>query len=91
MKHNGKSIEITFTAFPEGPIHGCITDLGERYLILIDSNSYRLQQYHALGHELAHLFLGHFDSSRPVMDLEHEANERAWEFYRAYRNGTLPA
>ena len=89
MKHNGKSIEIVYTAFPDGPIHGCLADLGERYLILIDSNSYRLQQYHALGHELAHVYMDHFSSGRPLADIEKEANGKAWEYYRAYKSGSL--
>lgn len=94
MKHNGKEIVIRYLAFPEivqGTARGITQERADSYLILIDSTRCRLLQYRALGHELAHVFLNHFDSNKSIMEVEAEAWARSWEFYRAYRNGTLPA
>lgn len=91
MKHNEKTVEIVYVPFPKGKIHGAVTECTDKYLIVIDSDCCKLQQYSALGHELAHVFLNHFDSNKPIIEAETEARARTWEFYRAYRNGTLPA
>lgn len=92
MKHNGKQIDIAFIEFPVA-VHaytgGVCSEMNDRYLILIDKGRCRLDQYRSLGHELAHIFLDHFDSSRPLAELEHEANKQAWLFYRAYKDGLL--
>ena len=92
MIHNGKRIEIVYTAFPEitrGHIHGVTKESADSYLIVIDNTGCRLQQYHALGHELAHVYLDHFSSGRPLAEIEKEANGKAWDYYRAYKSGSL--
>lgn len=92
MKYNGKHIDIVYTAFPEitrGKIHGVTKESADSFLILIDNTGCRLQQYHALGHELAHVYMDHFTSGRPLAEIEEEANGKAWDYYRAYKSGSL--
>lgn len=89
MKHNGKTIEIVFAPFPKGKIHGAVKECSDRYLIVIDSACCRIAQYKALGHELAHVFLNHFDTEKLIMEVEAEARARSWEFYHLYKSGAL--
>lgn len=92
MKHNGKQIDIAFIEFPamaQDYIGGVSSEMNERYLVLIDKGRCRLHQCRSIGHELAHIYLNHFNSSRPLAELEHEANRQAWLFYRAYKDGLL--
>ena len=91
LTHNGKEIVIEFTKLPEtvNGITGDIEDSGY-YLVLINSAKTPQRQRRAIGHELAHIFLDHFNQSeRPLQEIEHEANINAWEYYRLYKNGTL--
>ena len=94
MKHNGKDIVIRFAAFPEivqGTARGITTERAESYMILIDNTRCRLQQCRSLGHELAHIYSDHFQSKLPIEAIEHEANIKAWDYYRAYKSGQLAA
>ena len=80
-------IKVFYLDLPE-KIHGaCMNDLETGiYLVAIDSKQCVLQQRFTFGHELAHVFLHHHDSTEPVMENEVEANHKAWEFYRLYRD-----
>lgn len=94
MTYNGKQIVIDYIPFPEniqGCVYGMIAEGKTSYIILIDSTRSALTQRRAIGHELAHLYLNHFQSGKPVAEKELEANKRAWDFYRQYKSGTLPA
>lgn len=91
--HDGKRVKIMFLPFPVEACGGFLTDCGEHWLIGINCDRCALLQRHSLGHELAHLFLGHLDDDqrgRPIREVEAEADVLAWSFYRAYRDGTLP-
>ena len=91
LTHNDKEIVIEFTKLPEtvNGITGDIEDSGY-YLVLINSAKTPQRQRRAIGHELAHIFLDHFaQGERPLQEIEREANKRAWEFYRAYKNERL--
>ena len=88
MEHNGKPIEVRYQEFPQelrGVVKGLATAKFEsKYIILIDSTQHAQTQRYTLGHELAHICLNHFESKKPIADLEREASERAWEYYRLY-------
>ena len=44
----------------------------------------------SVGHELAHIFCGHFETFGMNPDQrEKEANKKAWEYYDAYIEGRL--
>ena len=66
------------------------------YYTLVDSKMCPLQQRHTFGHELAHIFEGHFHNDAifhnndvfflRVDTIEHEAEQKAWHYYRMYRD-----
>lgn len=101
MTHNGKEIRIIYASFPVKTCGGATIRRPAEYLVLVNESVTPIQQRHALGHELAHIYLGHLekaaglaaDSAGIVEDyaLECEANRHAWAFYRAYRDGDLQA
>ena len=60
------------------------------FLIAINSQMAPIQQRRTLGHELAHVFLGHLTDEKMTLGrAEREAWREAWEYYRAYRDGAL--
>ena len=77
--------------------HDLKTDI---YWIFIDSKQCALHQRFTFGHELAHVLLKHHDIAdladrfedrnskayKLYEACESEANRRAWEFYRKYRD-----
>ena len=110
MEHNGKRVRIAHGAFPGSlsDVRGVTFEGQTEFFVLINTSKHPLRQRHALGHELAHIYLDHFDkvpawddvprddSGQRLLvaqnrDIEREANRHAWAFYRAYRDGTLPA
>lgn len=110
MTHNGRRIRIAYKSLPDwmAAIHGVTIEDREEYFVLINTGRPPLIQRHALGHELAHIYLDHFDKvpawedvprddgGQQILtarnrDIEREANRHAWEYYRAYRDGALPA
>lgn len=112
MEHNGKCIRIVYKACPDSlsGFGGVTIEDQTEFFVLINTSKHPLRQRHALGHELAHIYLDHFDKvparswenvprddgeQRLLVaqnrDIEREANRHAWAFYRAYRDGTLPA
>ena len=92
LTHNGRKIAIVWIPFPKetGTICGAMIEVEEYYIVAIDSTAAPIRQRHALGHELAHIYLDHLDQyNRGIWDLEAEANHNAWDYYRAYRGGKL--
>ena len=91
MIHKGRKVAITWLPFPDvNGIGGALIEDKEYYLIAINSALAQIRQRHALGHELAHLFLDHLDRRDiPIMLLEKQANRYAWTFYNAYKRGDL--
>lgn len=94
MTHNGKEVKIEYFDFPEGceTIRGFLSGSCnfDYWWIAINSRMHPQAQRHALGHELAHLFLDHLEQNdRPVMEQEAEANKWAWHYYREYKAGRL--
>jgi Zn-dependent peptidase ImmA (M78 family) len=88
-----KTIRLVYLPFPEsirGKLQGIAEKNKEGFIIAIDSTRAPLIQRRTLGHELAHIFLNHYEQARPVALQEKEADFRAWEFYRAYKAGNLP-
>ena len=95
-KKDGKPISIMFVDFPpqiQGKVRGLTVAKKDGYTIMIDSTRISLLQRRTLGHELAHIFLCHFDSSMkaPVGILEREANHYTWKYYHLFFDGDLPA
>lgn len=87
---NGKPVTFQLVPFPEiaqGVIFAATADLGREYRVSIDSTRPRRDQRRSLGHELAHVFLGHFDRPKGTdpEELENEANRNAARYYAAYR------
>ena len=105
IHHHNKPIRIKYTEFQEeirGNITGFTVGGKEDYLVVIDSTLPQEQQQYVLGHELAHIFLNHFDNGggaeiRKVAageytvpeELEAEAYRNAWNYYNLYINGKL--
>ena len=94
MTHNGREIQIRYQEFPQeirGAVYGITTAKVEGlYIILIDSTRHPITQRQSLWHELAHVFLNHFEQhDRPLKEQEREANKKSWEYYRRYKAGTL--
>lgn len=84
----GKSIYVAFRNLP-GEVHGfsCIRDGG--YLAVVNTRDSMQRQRRAVGHELAHIILGHLDGIReqvPAEVLEAEANAAAWKCYGLFRD-----
>ncbi len=80
-------IECRLTPFPVASVHGLVVEVPKGYILAINSNSCDIQRRRAFGHEMAHVVLNHINQSdRPIMDREREANNRAWEFYRRFRD-----
>lgn len=66
---------------------GLLDEEKQEYILAINSVCCDIRKRHAFGHEMAHLCLDHLNQiDRPIMECEAEANERAWEFYRRYRD-----
>lgn len=85
MNCKGKNITVHFEPFPEqlrGVISGIVVDCGNQWAVSIDSTRSRQRQRMALGHELAHIFLGHLDNAaRTTAFQEAEARRFAWYYY----------
>ena len=96
----GRQIKITRCPFPEtirGKVRGVTIYDKDGFFVVLDSARGRVAQRRTLGHELAHIFLGHFDRSdiewkllqkgdRFITDreIEAEADRYAWKYYRLY-------
>ena len=96
----GRQIKITRCPFPEtirGKVRGVTIYDKDGFFVVIDSARGRVAQRRTLGHELAHIFLGHFERSdieckllqkgdRFITDreIEAEADRYAWKYYRLY-------
>ena len=85
---DGKPITIRLLPFPaeSQDIGGGTVATAAGYLIAINSNRPRRDQRRALGHELGHVFLRHFErpEGEPVEQIEREARRNAARFYAAY-------
>ena len=62
MKHNGKEIQIAFLALPV-QVRGQALEYADEYLVGINEGLAGITKRHTIGHELAHIFLNHFDDS----------------------------
>ena len=83
--HNGKQIRIAFLSLP-GKVHGVTMEADDCYIVAVNERDASITQRHALGHELAHIFLDHISSGKPIREAEKEANREAWSYYRIYKN-----
>ena len=91
MTRNGKKIIVYFVPLPKEigeNIHGMVTEDSTGYYIMIDSSRTEDEQKRILGHELAHIFLGHLEDRR-VSDpeAEAEADRAAAYYYKLYAEG----
>ena len=60
------------------------------YTVIINADISLPTQHEVLGHELAHIFCNHFQRKDLDRDSkEEEANQKAWEYYEAYKAGKL--
>ena len=100
LERRGKPIEIKYISFPgelKRLIRGATVERDDHFTVLIDSDLNADQLKRTLGHELAHIFLGHFDDRggdwRPLPDQgqymqdparERAADDHALEYYQMY-------
>ena len=93
LTHNGRQIEIRYHCFPEalrGHLRGACMIRNNRYVILIDNKLPEEIQRRTLGHELAHVFLGHLDSRKMKVNVaEFEADMAEEEYMQRYAAGDL--
>lgn len=91
---NNTPVKIIITPFPDnvqGNVKGmCLPGKG-CYIVLIDSTQPPEQQKLSIGHELAHIFLGHLDKghNKSMEAMEREAKANADKYYRLYAAGKL--
>ena len=89
MTRNGKKIIIYRTQFPEEireNVRGMAAEAADRYYVVIDQELTAEAKRKVLGHELAHIFLGHFDNNRSNdQAAEAEADQEAEKYYRLYK------
>lgn len=71
MEHNGKRVHIVYEACPESlsDVRGVTLEDQTEYFVLINTSKHPLIQRHALGHELAHIYLDHFDKVQAWDDM----------------------
>lgn len=87
LHDQGKDIVIYRTIFPEqlrSRVRGMTERDGDVYSVLIDGSQPDAVQQHTLGHELAHIFLNHFDENRTGKAAEDEADAAAGYYYSKY-------
>lgn len=88
MTRNGKKIIVSYIMFPEEMrenVRGMAAEAADRYYVVIDQELTEEAKRKALGHELAHIFLGHFDNNRSNdQAAEAEADQEAEKYYRLY-------
>lgn len=78
-------IIITFTALPKG-IYGITLQsksCPDQFLVLCDNTGHIQRRRHSFGHELAHIFCGHFDTE-DVLKISGEGADT-----KIYEHGTL--
>lgn len=90
---NEPRVYIGFREFPQDlqRCAGMTGKFNEGFYVFINSTRHPLRQRQALGHELAHIYLGHFNKRQTIAQDEREADAQAWNYYRAFRDGLLPA
>ena len=88
MTRNGKKIIIYRTQFPEEireNVHSMAAEGPEKYYVVIDQELTEEAKRKALGHELAHIYLGHFDNNRSNdPEAEAEADQEAEKYFNLY-------
>ena len=89
----GRKVAIIYRRMPDGKREdnwGFTIKEGDLYTVVINAEISIPTQQHVLGHELAHIFCGHFEMKDADPDFkEREANQKAWEYYEAYRDVKL--
>ena len=88
---NGKPIDFRIETIPERIRHkvgGIVINEPDRYIIVIND---RTATWRAFGHELAHVFCGHFDEngSKKIAEKEREADRKAFRYYALWKLGLL--
>ena len=89
----GHKIAIIYRRMPEGVTEnnwGFTIKEEDLYTVIINAEISLPSQCQVLGHELAHIFCGHFEMKDVDPEFkENEANEKAWEYYELYKEGRL--
>ena len=89
----GRKVAIIYRRFPEDvrlKNWGFTINEGDLYTVIINTDISLPTQHEVLGHELAHIFCNHFERKDLDRDSkEEEANQKAWEYYEAYKAGKL--
>ena len=89
LKQNADSTEVQNSAQRKSKVRDELAKIAGTYLVAIDPKQCVLRQRFVFGHELAHIFLHHHDSKNNVMIDEAEANRKAWNYYRMYRDAFM--
>ena len=89
----GRKVAIIYRRLPEEhrkETRGFVGKEDGRYTVIINADMSQLQRNFTLGHELAHVFCGHLDrKGLDFIEKEHEADAKAWDYFKAYRDGDL--
>ena len=89
----GRKVAIIYRRLPENvrwDNWGFTIHEGDLYTVIINADISLPTQHEVLGHELAHIFCNHFERKDLDCDCkEEEANQKAWEYYKAYKAGKL--
>ncbi|MCR4606690.1 MAG: ImmA/IrrE family metallo-endopeptidase [Oscillospiraceae bacterium] len=96
MTYKGKTIVLLDEDIPQKLkrlFRGITIVCADEYIIVIDRAAAPIVQRFILGHELAHIYMNHFDRKHNHVDgllrdkeCERQANKQAWYYYRLYRD-----
>ena len=89
----GRKVVVMYRRFPEEnriDTRGFVVKEDGRYTVIINADMSQIHRNFTLGHELAHVFCGHLDrQGLNFAEKEHEADTKAWDYFKAYRDGCL--
>lgn len=92
--YNGRAIDVIVKSFPpaiQGKVKGAATIDGNRYIVMVDGSRTAQEQRLTIGHELAHIYLGHLDDpGGDVAGMEAQAAALAPRYATQYERGQLP-
>ena len=90
-ERNGKAVDIYIEPWPNGitSIGGIALNKPDHYIISVNENA--PDPNRSLGHELAHVFLGHLDDgqNKTIAEMEQEANREALRYFNMWESGLL--
>ena len=70
-------ITIYFQPLPFTDVKACVSKHKANYTVLVNTNNdFSIKEIaHSIRHEMNHIRMNHFDSDRPLEDIEKEADQ----------------